>query len=297
MGGGDGNGWVMCDLGHDHWGLNGAAGLLIHHRDAEGTSHVLLQRRSRWSHQGGTWGVPGGARDSHEDSIAAALREAEEEVFCDLDALRVQGIYSDDHGGWCYDTVICAADSRIEARPGNWETDAIRWFTLAEVGRLRLHPGFLATWDMTRTALDRLVLIVDAANVIGSRPDGWWHDRAGAVRRLRDRLAPLPTAGIADAALPGEADRPGLGRWYPEVRLVVEGEARAVEPVPGVTVIAATGSGDDAVVAAAMDRRAGDIPLVVTADRELRRRCEAVGATVTGPSWLLGLLDARDGMP
>src|SRR6185369_9248862 len=75
------------------------------------------------------------------------------------------------------------------------------------------------------------LFIVDGANVVGSVPDGWWRDRAGAARRLRDALGARP-----EGALPGE------------VVLVVEGAARGVEPVPGVRVESAAGSGDDLIV-------------------------------------------------
>ncbi|MET9155879.1 NTP pyrophosphohydrolase [Streptomyces griseoflavus] len=112
-----------------------------------------------------------------------------------------------------------------------------------------------------------LLVIVDAANVVGSVPDGWWRDRRGAAERLRDRLA-------AD----GLPDRPGPV----ELVLVVEGAARGVEPVPGVRVESAPGSGDDHMVE--LVAGAGDRPvLVVTADRELRRRVISLGAEVTGP--------------
>lgn len=112
-----------------------------------------------------------------------------------------------------------------------------------------------------------LLVIVDAANVVGSVPDGWWRDRRGAAERLRDRLA-------AD----GLPDRPGPV----ELVLVVEGAARGVEPVPGVRVESAPGSGDDHMVE--LVAGAGDRPvLVVTADRELRRRVTSLGAEVTGP--------------
>ncbi|ALV32758.1 hypothetical protein [Streptomyces sp. CdTB01] len=114
---------------------------------------------------------------------------------------------------------------------------------------------------------DPLLVIVDAANVVGSVPDGWWRDRRGAAERLRDRLA-------ADG-LPGHAGPV-------EIVLVVEGAARGVESVPGVRVEAASGSGDDRMVelVAAQDGRP---VLVVTADRELRRRVRELGAEVTGP--------------
>jgi hypothetical protein len=112
-----------------------------------------------------------------------------------------------------------------------------------------------------------LLVIVDAANVVGSVPDGWWRDRRGAAERLRDRLAAH--------GLPGH-DGPV------EVVLVVEGAARGVASVPGVRVEDAPGSGDDHMVALAA--AAGGRPvLVVTADRELRRRVGQLGADVTGP--------------
>jgi hypothetical protein len=117
----------------------------------------------------------------------------------------------------------------------------------------------------------RPLLIVDGANVVGSRPDGWWRDRAGAAARLRDALVPLAEAGV-----PPELPSPV------EVVLVLEGAARGVPAVPGVTVVAAPGSGDDTIVelvAAAPDRRR----VVVTADRELRSRVGALGAEVYGP--------------
>ncbi|MFD7711465.1 NTP pyrophosphohydrolase [Streptomyces sp. NPDC059785] len=114
---------------------------------------------------------------------------------------------------------------------------------------------------------DPLLVIVDAANVVGSVPDGWWRDRRGAAERLRDRLA--------RDGLPGHAGPV-------EIVLVVEGAARGVTAVPGVRVESAPGSGDDRIVelAAAHPDRAR---LVVTADRELRRRVSASGAEVTGP--------------
>ena len=115
-------------------------------------------------------------------------------------------------------------------------------------------------------------LIVDAANVVGSRPNCWWRDRAGAARRLAERL----TA----AELP-----------YAEVVLVLEGAARPGVPAGqagGVRCIHAPGSGDERIVEAAHERAgAGRDVTVVTADRELRSRVEAVGASTAGPSWLL----------
>ncbi|MEV5603805.1 NTP pyrophosphohydrolase [Streptomyces sp. NPDC052299] len=114
------------------------------------------------------------------------------------------------------------------------------------------------------------LVIVDAANVVGSVPDGWWRDRWGAAERLRDSLVPFASDGLP--GVPGPV----------ELVLVVEGRARDVAPVPGVRVEAAPGSGDDLIVELA----AGAAPrpcVVVTADRELRRRVEAHGARCAGP--------------
>ena len=114
--------------------------------------------------------------------------------------------------------------------------------------------------------------MVDAANVVGSRPDGWWKDRAVATRRLHERLL------VADLA-------------HDDVVLVLEGQARgaARRGVDGhVRVTHASGSGDDAVVAAVKSARdAGHVVTAVTADRMLRARLEELGAQVLGPAWLL----------
>ncbi|MFB7285866.1 NTP pyrophosphohydrolase [Actinacidiphila glaucinigra] len=123
------------------------------------------------------------------------------------------------------------------------------------------------------------LVVVDAANTVGSVPDGWWRDRHGATERVRDALA-----GLARTGLPERADVPEWARRAPlDIVLVVEGAARDVTPVPGVRVEAAPGSGDD-LVAELVAARAPERPcLVVTADRELRRRVTAHGAVVAGP--------------
>lgn len=106
-----------------------------------------------------------------------------------------------------------------------------------------------------------MTLVVDAANVVGSVPDGWWRDRRGATERLRDHLS-----GRTDAT---------------RIVLVVEGAARGVAPIPGVEVVEARGSGDDAIVAVVRGLD-GDC-VVATADRALIARVEALGARVIGP--------------
>ncbi|HEY3009531.1 MAG TPA: hypothetical protein VGJ63_15915 [Micromonosporaceae bacterium] len=115
------------------------------------------------------------------------------------------------------------------------------------------------------------LLVVDAANVIGSVPDGWWRDRAGAAARLRDALAGVGTAGLPDLSAPLE------------VVLVVEGAARGIADIPGVRVVTADRSGDDAIVDLVRAAGKGRRVVVVTADRGLRERVAALGAEVRGP--------------
>lgn len=115
------------------------------------------------------------------------------------------------------------------------------------------------------------VLVVDGANVVGARPDGWWRDRAGAAQRLHDQLRSADLGNVV---------------------LVLEGQARpgAPEGLRGqVRVVHAAGSGDDAVVEI-VATTTGTGVTVVTGDRELRRRVTDVGADVVGPQWLLDRL-------
>jgi 8-oxo-dGTP pyrophosphatase MutT (NUDIX family) len=148
---GDGNGWVTCGQGHRHWGRYGAAGLLARHRDkVSGAEHVLLQHRASWSHHGDTWGIPGGARDSHETPEEAALREAVEEAGIATDALVVDRSWPDDHGGWVYVTVLADAKAMVPVTAQNFESVELRWVNLHEVDGLPLHPGFAATWPLLR---------------------------------------------------------------------------------------------------------------------------------------------------
>ncbi|SFK92160.1 NTP pyrophosphohydrolase [Streptomyces pini] len=118
----------------------------------------------------------------------------------------------------------------------------------------------------------RPLLVVDAANVVGSVPDGWWRDRRGAAERLRDRLAAR--------ALGGDGDDTGNGE---EIVLVVEGTARGVASVSGVRVVDAPGSGDDRIVELVAAEGRGRPCTVVTADRGLRERVAALGARAAGP--------------
>jgi 8-oxo-dGTP diphosphatase len=145
---GDGNGWVVCSAGHRHWGRFGAAGILI----TDGAA-VVLQHRAPWTHEGDTWALPGGARDSHEDALAAALREAAEETTLDASRLTPFGEWVDDHGGWSYTTVLARTTARMSLAPANAESVAVRWWLLDEVAGLALHRGFAAAWPHLRARL------------------------------------------------------------------------------------------------------------------------------------------------
>jgi hypothetical protein len=186
-----------------------------------------------------------------------------------------------------------------------------------------------------------VTIVVDVANVMGSRPDGWWRDRAGAAVRLHAELVRLAASGRA--VPPGETDPPdfvmvlegaakaAVGRLPAapppgsppgEVRpagQAAPGDAAPGDAAPGdaapgdaapgdaapgdaapgdaapgearpgeVRVVLAPGSGDDTIVAVV--RELAGHRVVVTADRELRERCVAAGATTLRPGWLLGLL-------
>lgn len=147
--------WTSCRRGHRHWGRYGAAGLLMHAPTSSGPS-VLLQHRSPHSHEGGTWGIPGGARHQDEDARTAALREAVEETDIDLSLLVVGGAHTDDHGGWDYVTVLAALSGPgplPDVSPRGWESLATAWVPLDEVARWRLHPGFAASWPAVRALL------------------------------------------------------------------------------------------------------------------------------------------------
>lgn len=116
------------------------------------------------------------------------------------------------------------------------------------------------------------VLLVDGANVVGSRPTGWWRDRAAAAASLHQSLV-------------------GVDLGYDLVVLVLEGAGRRGQPagVEGtVCTVHAAGSGDDEIAEQVRRRNgAGHAVEVVTADRGLRARVAAAGGSSVGPSWLL----------
>jgi 8-oxo-dGTP pyrophosphatase MutT (NUDIX family) len=275
---------VVAPTGERYWGRFGAAGLLA--VDAE--RGVLLQHRVSWSHFGDTWALPGGARHEGESACDGALREAAEEAGVPQAAVQPRVLSVLDLGYWSYTTVVGDVVDPFEPTISDPESRELAWVPVAEVADYPLHPGFAASWDRLRGVLDvRPAVIVDVANVVGSVPDGWWRDRAGAASRLIERIAGISAVGIPAAAL-------DLGEqtWLPEWTAVVEGQARSAAEARGVDVVRAEASGDDAIVVAAERAvAAGRVVTVVTSDRGLTQRVTDAGAVARGARWLLDLLD------
>ncbi len=286
----DGEEWVECRCGMRHWGAYGAAGLLL--LDSVPARQVVLQHRASWTHFGDSWGIPGGARHAGEDATAGALREAEEEAGIAAEHVQVLASRVLQHPDWSYTTVLARVAGPVRPRVTDKESAQIEWVGIDQVTDLPLLPAFADAWpELTPMAATTAVLVVDAANVVGSRPDGWWRDRAGATERLLHQLEDLARRGVPAEllGLPGD-------RWWPHVVLVTEGQARTVTAVEGgrVEVVAAERDGDSRIVAEAAERAHGPgtrAVAVVTADRELGRRVEDTGAHRLGPRLLLDLLD------
>ena len=280
-----GDAWVEAPDGQRYWGRFGAAGLLALDADRG----VLLQHRVGWSHFGGTWALPGGARHQGEDAAAGAIREAQEEAGVPDGAVRARLESVLDVGVWTYTTLVADVVEPFTPVISDPESLELAWVPIDDVDKLPLHPGFAASWPLLRGLLPRHpVVVVDVANVVGSVPDGWWRDRAGAASRLLDRVSRRASRGVAADALWLEGDV-----WFPRWTAVVEGQARAVSTeVAGVEVVAAPGEGDDTIVSVATEfRDRGHDVIVVTSDRGLSERIVEVGGRVRGVRWLRDLLN------
>jgi 8-oxo-dGTP diphosphatase len=301
---GPADGWVETPDGRRFWGRAGAAGLLA----VDADDRVLLQHRVEWSHHGGTWGLPGGARQFDETAVEGALRESGEEAAVPADALRLvfESVLTVD--SWSYTTVVARVERPFDAVISDSESLELAWVPRADVAALPLHPGFAASWAGLDAQLDVDVhLVVDAANVVGSRPDGWWRDRAGAATRLLGALSAAVRPGLpADLVLAEAPVGPGAATsWWPLVTVVLEGEARGADDTAPVADTASSGTvprpvevvrapaDGDATIVEVVDRlrSAGSSVVVVTADRELGERVRGLGAGVVGPARLLSALD------
>lgn len=279
-----GDAWVVAPTGERYWGVFGAAGLLA----IDPSRGVLLQHRVAWSHFGDTWALPGGARHEGESAADGALREAAEEAGVPDAAIRPRLLSVFDLGYWSYTTLVGDVVVPFEPEITDPESRELAWALPDEVDQRPLHPGFISSWANLRPLLGvRPAIVVDVANVVGSVPDEWWRDRAGAAGRLIARIAELDARGVPAAAL----DLPEH-TWFPEWVAVIEGESKATDAAPnGVEVVRAAASGDDEIVVQA--RRllaAGRTVTVVTSDRELIGRVTDAGATTRGTRWLLDQL-------
>jgi 8-oxo-dGTP diphosphatase len=148
----DGDGWIECSCGNKHSGIHGAAGLLIFRHN-----HILLQHRAPWVHNGDTWGIPGGARDSHESALEGAFREAVEETGIDVKLLTPVHTFCDDHGNWKYETVIARATDDLVAHEVNDESHELKWIEIEKVESMTLHPSFRNSWQDLKKLLDNFI--------------------------------------------------------------------------------------------------------------------------------------------
>jgi len=144
----DGDGWIQCRCGSKHWGLNGAAGLLLFR-----AGKVLLQHRAPWVHNGDTWGIPRGARDSHESALEAALRESNEEIGIDSKLVSVRFTHLDEHIDWRYETIVASLEVEAFAFENNHETIDLKWFAISEAAKANLHPSFARSWPLISARL------------------------------------------------------------------------------------------------------------------------------------------------
>lgn len=256
MGLGDGDGFVRCACGRWHWGVHGAAGLLVHHPDRG----VLLQRRAWWVHHGHTWALPGGAVRSDETPCQAATREAAEEADLDDGLLRPVAQVTEEHQTWRYTTVLALADPRLRERTVSSESAELRWVDRQQVDRYPLHHDFGAAWPALAEQLGReLIVIIDTATVTPAAD-------AAAGHGGPPQPGPVSAAELGLRVPRQEARQ---WSWWPRV-------------VWGCGSIAVLGLLNDA-------RRAGrdDHIAVLTTDRELCARAAAAGAVTAVPDALI----------
>lgn len=145
-----GDAWVTAPDGARFWGRFGAAGLLV--LDPNGA--ILLQHRVAWSHHGGTWGIPGGARHEGESAASAALREAHEEAGVPRAFVEIFDEHLLDLGFWSYTTVLARSNRSFEPVISDPESIDLQWTPIDDVTDRMLHPGFAAAWPALRAKFD-----------------------------------------------------------------------------------------------------------------------------------------------
>lgn len=212
----DGDGMCIGPAGERRWGLHGAAGLLLRAPAEDGTPLILMQHRAPWTNSGGTWGLPGGAVDSHESATEGALREVEEETAIALDPHRVrwtgvtsqmhcpirierefhpQGNHTTSDGRtffprevhrpvlWTYTTVVGDITYPVSFT-ANEESLELAWIPEDEVEELPLIPGFSYSWPGLRTEPAQLLIDMDSAVGDLSARTKWWQ----TARSVADQL-------------------------------------------------------------------------------------------------------------
>ncbi|WEV52747.1 Maf family protein [Bifidobacterium sp. ESL0704] len=145
-----GDGWVQCACGRRHWGLNGAAGVLLARRSQETgeVTDIVMQHRAMWSAEGGTWGIPGGALADGESPIEGALRESYEEANITPEDIEVVGTHREEHGPWAYTTVFAfeKPGHEVNPHPNDDESMEIAWIPVGEVPDRKLLTAMNADW-------------------------------------------------------------------------------------------------------------------------------------------------------
>lgn len=326
---GDGGGWVIGPDSQRRWGLFGAAGLLLRAPSPDDPADplVLLQHRAKWTASGDTWALPGGAIDSGETPAEAAARETFEEAGIPVGAVRVRGervtsrmsgvprprtrIGALRHDGslpggmsrshsieWTYTTVFADVPEPLDTI-ANYESVELRWVRQSEVEGFNLMPAFAEAWPSLRAR--PVSCVVDVANVLGSRSNGWWRDRAGYTSALLGDLAGAVPCALAPGAVSGSSsadEQPTSdagGTWLARTTVVVEGAAKKAESPASLVRVDAPGEGDDTIVDVASAELATAGPgnvLVVTSDRGLRDRLPA-GISVLGSGGFLSRLGLK----
>lgn len=155
-----GDGWVNCACGKRHWGLNGAAGVLLARRDQQtgALTEVLLQHRAKWSAEGGTWGVPGGAVSDGESPLEGGLRESYEEANVHPEDIQVVGSHLEDHGPWGYTTILAfeRPGHRVDPHMNDDESIELAWVPIDQVDSRPLLGAFGQDWPHFRRRLEDL---------------------------------------------------------------------------------------------------------------------------------------------
>ncbi|MEE1296056.1 MAG: Maf family protein [Bifidobacterium sp.] len=155
-----GDGWVECACGRRHWGTNGAAGVLLARRDPKTgePAAIVMQHRAKWSAEGGTWGIPGGAIADGESPIEGALRESYEEANITPEDIEVVGTYREDHGPWAYTTVFAFEKPGHEVTPraNDDESMEIEWVPLDEVPNRKLLTAMRTDWPSFARRLQQI---------------------------------------------------------------------------------------------------------------------------------------------